>query len=407
MGHEVISVGSSKHLELVLNQPMTHIDALLKLLPNGFTPDRIVWHDNSAPIGILNLENCDIPSVMYSVDTHHHHIAHTHAAGLFDHVLVAQKDFLPQFNVHDTPASWFPLWASEHMEPSLEKKYRAVFVGTLNPKLNPSRVAFFNRLKELAPIEVMQGHFPSIFPHAEIVVNQTVKGDLNFRVFETMMSGALLLTERREHGLLELFEDGAHLITYTADNAEEAAEKINSLLADPTRMRAIATQGREEILRAHLSIHRAQELERILVNLTKRPRQPRRHYGALMNLYSTASLTEESFPHICHTSLTLALESARDALSEGAHPTNLEAAYVIKTCLHHDVALGETLGEEMLYAYAEAFPHLVAFSLLKIRALLNRGLRNEAEQCAQAINKDAPVAAIFDYAEETARMFME
>ena len=407
MGHEVLSVGTSSHLDFALTQPMIHIDALLKLLPNGFEPDRIVWHDNSAPIGILGLESCDVPCVLYSVDTHHHHVSHTYAAGMFDHALVAQKDFLPNFNVHDTPATWFPLWASEYMDYSTEKKHGAVFVGTLNPKLNPARVAFFERLKELAPIEVMQGYFPSIFPYAEIVVNQTVKGDLNFRVFETMMSGALLLTEHRGHGLLDLFQDGTHLVTYTADNAEEAADKIRALLADPVRMRSIAMQGRDEILRAHRSIHRAQELESILKNIQKRPRYPRRHYGALMNLYSITALTEGEFPHISHTSLALALQCARDALSEGAIPNNLEAAYIIKTCLHHDSALGERAGEEMICAYAEACPNLVAFLLLKMRALLNRGLREEATKCAQEINRDAPAAALFDYAEDTARMFMD
>lgn len=407
MGHEVLSVGMSHHLDVALTQPMIHIDALIQILPNGFEPDRIVWHDNSAPIGILGLENCDIPRVFYSVDTHHHHVAHTYAAGMFDHVLVAQKDFLPNFNVHDTPATWFPLWASEYMDYSPEKRHGAVFVGTLNPELNPARVAFFDRLRELAPIEVMQGHFPSIFPYAEIVVNQTVKGDLNFRVFEAMMSGALLLTEHRGHGLLELFQDGTHLVTYTADNAEEAADKIRSLFADPLRMRSIAMQGRDEILRAHRSIHRAQELESILRNIQKRPRYPRRHYGALMNLYSITSLTEDEFPYISHISLALALQCARDALSEGAIPNNLEAAYVIKTCLHHDVALSERAGEDLISAYAEAFPNLLAFSLLKMRALLNRGLREDAIKCARAINRDAPVDALFDYAEDTARVFME
>jgi len=404
LGHDVLSVGllTNQKADLVLAQQVVQLDELLDMLPPGFEPDIIVWLDDSAPIRLLGFEDCDIPCVFYSIDSHHHHLVHSHAAGMFDHVLVAQKDFLINFNVHDTPVTWLPLWASEYMNLSADKKYGAVFVGTLDLSLNPARVRFFDRLKHLVPIEVMTGHFPSIFPHAEIVVNQTVSGDLNFRVFESMMSGALLLTEKTGNGLFDLFEDNIHFVTYTPDNATEAAAKISSLLSDPLKMRAIAAKGREEIMQAHLAIHRAKELDIILRDLKKRPRYPRRHYAALANLSYLYEVAKNANPLLRQKALASALQSARAALFEGAKPSDLEAGLVIRTCLGYDHAFKEHLGMEMLCAYEEAFPEMLYFALVKIGMLLSSSQKEEAIQCAGALNLAASCSDILKLAEDMA-----
>jgi hypothetical protein len=125
-GHHVVSTGFAKHLDYVLQSPIIDINHLLALLPAGFSPDRIVWFDNSAPVTVLGLEDCPIPTLMYSVDTHHHHVLHSYVASSFDHVFVAQKDYISSFSVRNTPCSWLPLWASELIEPSEQKQYGSV-----------------------------------------------------------------------------------------------------------------------------------------------------------------------------------------------------------------------------------------------------------------------------------------
>lgn len=406
MGHEVLSCGTSPHLDHVFSAATTHIDHLLESLPNGFYPDRIVWHDNSCPLTVLGLEDCSIPSVMYSVDTHHHYQLHSYIAGSFDHILVAQKDFMEYFKLRGTPYSWFPLWASEPVAPSAEKKYGAVFVGTLNPELNPERVDFFSKLQKVCSITVTQGHWPSIFSASEIVVNQAVKGDLNFRVFEAMISGAMLLTETGGNGLLDLFNDGEHLVTYTPRDVDDAATKITALLGNIKRTRTIAAQGRAEILSKHLAEHRAAHLMEILSNLTKQPRDPRRHYGALMNLFVLSDLLEENNPPYAGELLRLALESAKRALAERAQPDTGETAYTAKVCLKHDLLNRETAGMEVIHAFAEAFPSSTLFALLKIRSLLNRGLTVEARQYASQSFEGTPPEHTFASAEDAAQIIM-
>jgi hypothetical protein len=407
MGHEVVSCGTSSHLDIKLPSPIVDIEHLLNHLPNGFKPERLVWLDNSSPMGIVGIENCEIPSLFYSIDTHHHYLTHSHIATCFDHALVAQKDFIPDFTSFGTPTTWLPLWASEYVEHSTEKKHGAVFVGTLDRKLNPARVEFFERLQELIPIEVLTGHFPSIFPFSEIVVNQTVKGDLNFRVFEAMMSGALLLTEEAEHGLTELFVDGTHLVTYKPRNPEDAAQKVRELLANPTRMRAIAKAGRDEILAKHLPIHRAKTIENLLLTLTKRKPSPHRHYAAVMSLLSIECLIEQTHTPFACELLLLGLDAARRGLVEGARPSSIESTYIMKTCLKHDSLLKKQDGNTVIHEYAEKFPDSQLFSLLQIRALLNEGKVNQAKELARRLSADTPVDITFSTAERAVEFIME
>ena len=383
MGHEVLTCGMRPHVEYVIEQPIIHIDELLQRLADRFIPDCIVWLDHSGPIGILGFEDCQIPCVLYSVDTHHHHARHAAMAGCFDHIFIAQKDYIHHFNEHGTPTSWLPLWASERIEPSNEKKYGVTFVGTLDRTLNPARVEFFEKMKELIPIEVIQGHFPSIFPHAEIVLNQTVKGDLNFRVFEAMMSGAMVLTERTGNGLLELFEDGRHLITYEARNPHDAAQRAQSLLDDPARMRTIAAHGRAEVLARHTEHHRAVVVEQVLRAVTKRSRDPRRHFGVMINLLCLSVACDSREPHLSRNSSDLALQSAQRALREGASLTDFDAIQLLKACLRHDNKWHDGEGSKTIASFAEAFPHVSIFSLLTVRSLLNSGLTKEAYDFTQ------------------------
>jgi len=383
MGHEVLTCGMRPHVEYVIDQPIIHIDELLHRLADRFVPDCIVWLDHSGPISVLGFEDCHIPCVLYSVDAHHHHARHAAMAGCFDHIFIAQKDLIPHFHEYGTETTWLPLWASEHIEPSSEKKYGVTFVGTLNRALNPARVDFFEKMKELIPIEVIQGHFPSIFPHAEIVLNQTVKGDLNFRVFEAMMCGAMVLTERTGNGLLELFKDGHHLVTYEARNPHDAAQQAQRLLSDPAHMRAIAANGRAEVLAQHTEHHRAVVVEHVLCTLTKRSRDPRRHFGAMINLLCLSMSCEDLLPVLSHHASCLAIQSAECALVEGSALSDFFAIQLIKTCLRHDMRWQDGLGSKTIAAFAEAFPHASIFCLLTVRSLLNSGQTTEAYNFTQ------------------------
>ena len=388
MGHDVLSVGVAAHLDVQVSNPIIHIDTLLQSLPNGFYPDRIVWLDNSAPMTILGIEDCCIPTVFYSVDTHHHVANHTLLMHAFDHTLVAQKDYIPHFPSESSEITWFPLWASEYIRTQTEKKYQATFVGTLNPELNPARVKFFEKLKTMAPVTVLQGNFPSIFPFSEIVINQTVKGDLNFRVFEAMMSGALLLTEKTENGLLELFEDGKHLITYRAGDVDDAAKKITEVLADKARCQEIAKVGRDEILSKHCPSHRAAKLASILNDLTKRTPHPKRHLGPLVSCMISASLLERSYPSVTNELLTICMQLAENILNLNANLTEREQLYIARECVFCIRKNGSQSGLRLLGLLQQQYPTSPLLALLHTSTLHSSGLFDQAHSLATQLQPD-------------------
>lgn len=400
LGHEVITCGGEPHLDHRIPRRTQHLNSILASL-NGFEPDVILWHDNSAPCLLVGgFESSPIPAAFYSVDTHHHYHMHSYVAPLFDHIFVAQRDYLRHFDKCVTPTSWLPLWAPRMVEPSEEKRWGATFVGTLDEKLNPRRVAFFNALKKKTDIHLTQGNYWEIFPHAEIVVNQTVKSDLNFRVFEAMMCGAMLLTENTGNGLLDIFRDGHHLVTYRPDDVNNARKHMRELLASPEKTRAIAHAGRAEILAKHTSLHRAQQVLDTLSSLHKRPPAENRHYIAMVNHTITSIAFHRHHQTHCPRALAAALLAAQEGLSSHATLSELETTYLIRAASLYDANTGTSAGQSLVNSFHETFPDNRLLILASIRNFLNSGDLRAAESRATRLNPDAP-RELFPFAEQT------
>lgn len=405
MGHEVVTCGYAEHLSIQVPRRINCVEEILRNL-GDFSPDVLIFLDDSMPVLLYEgLNTCPIPKIFYSVDTHHHSQIHALNAPLFDHVLVAQKDYIATFEQCGTPTSWFPLWASRFVEASSDKKFGATFVGNLNADLNPRRVAFFEALQKKIPIHIGHGNYWEVFPHAEVVVNQTVKGDLNFRVFEAMMCGAVLLTERTPNGLFDLFEDGKHLVTYEPDNVEEAAETVTRLLNSPKEMAEIAAAGRQEILDNHTPLHRARQLDTILRGLSKRPAIPERHYIAMMNGALINTLAQKRNMEPCVHAAWAALKASQLSLREGIAPDDTQTHYLISACAIFDRLTKSDLGGAVIETFHKNLPRNPLISLAHIRNLLNNGKRLEAEKVASELTQLDP-ARTFLLAEEAVSKIM-
>ncbi len=292
-GHEVFTASWIHDNAELKFERYTTLDALLALLPPSFSPDRIVYYDDSHLPSVLGLDGAAIPTVFVSVDAHHHHHWHRFFAHCFDLTLVAQKDYLPQLcwatqdEIGDS-LRWFPAWTPAVLKPHAEKAIDVCFRGTLDPQLHPQRHRFFSELQKLATVDAASGPYWRDYPKSKIVVNQTISGDLNFRVFEALSGGALLITPRIGNGLAELFSDGADLVTYREGDAADAAEKISYYLTHEEERAAIATSGRHKVLTSHTAAVRAGQLATALTTLTKRtPALP--HFAAAVIERITAS----------------------------------------------------------------------------------------------------------------------
>lgn len=383
-GHTVISCGRYPYLDVHIPGNVFHIDDILLSCLKGFEPDRIVIFDDSHPLSISGLNEVEVPLFFYSVDTQHHFERHRDLRGAVDGMVTAQADYLDYLRATGEHVGWMPLWSSmEYGNSPQHKEMDACFVGTLNPTLNPRRVDFFNRLQSCAPITVTTGAFWELFPKSHIVVNQTVKQDLNFRVFEAMMSGSLLLTERINNGLFDLFKEGEHLVTYTADDHSDAAEKIAFYRAHPEECRRIGEAGRAEIVRAHLPRHRAEELGKELELLTYSPGR-QRNVGMMTNHIALSKALRSKSSRLSQIrSLAAAGAALERAIKAEESITLSQASLAAVGCLEYDAIVGSTDGSKLLERAAEAWHQYPFLHLVRIWSLVQQGDPEEARRYAE------------------------
>lgn len=387
LGFEVKTAGHefARHLEHTVNLPMLHIDRLIQSIPGDFVPDCIVALDNSAPIAFTGLDETTIPTIFYGVDAHHHVALHRYLNEIFDYSFTAQKDYIPLYEEWGQQVEWMPLWASRHIEPSYDQKeHGAVFIGTLNKNLNPERVAFFDALREKVPVLCTTGCFWEYFPLSEIVINQTVKLDLNFRVFEAMMSGALLLTEHSQNGLLELFEDGAHLVTYQKNNVEQAAELIQYYSNHPEEARRIGKAGRDLILEKHTPLQRAQRLADVIRTIKKK--QASRKFQAMaINHLSLARSAKEQDPAVKLLAVTAALKSFEYSLEYREPCDAAIAAHLMIAAHDYDKLSHGRTGYELLKRFSKQYSDQRLLSIGALRSALNFGEHEYAESIREEL----------------------
>jgi hypothetical protein len=384
LGHEVLSCGGEASNDIPLNNPFVSINNILADLPPGFIPDRLVFFDNSSPILFSGFNTTNIPKLFYSVDTHHHLFLHRMIGKCMNQVMVAQKDYINSFLPEEGSAEWLPLWASIKASPAEKKEYDAVFIGTLNPKLNPSRIEFFEELQKIVPVLCKSGHFPDYFTRAKIAINQTVKGDLNFRVFESLMCGPLLLTENISNGLFELFENGKHLVTYNKGDTKEAAEKIQYYLSHPVEATRIAESGRAHIIDHHLPFHRALKLEATLKNISEST-QKISHFAGMVNfalIHETMFINGEKG---CTAALVLALRELTLGINKNELFTNDLACIAIRACFAYDRIQMEGKGRVVLNCLIEAYPEIPVVKFIKVYSLIQEQNVTDAKELASKL----------------------
>jgi hypothetical protein len=270
--------------------PGVDMDQIFAALPAGFWPDVILYSDDSNPILYVNgIERVTVPTIFFSVDAHLHVERHKRLGGMFDKVLVAQKDYVPAFAEHCPDAAWFPLFTRVAPTDDKPRDLAVSFRGGLDPRINARRAAFIEAVKARIPLDAGTGPFCDAFCRSRIVLNQALKGDVNFRVYEAMACGALVVTPRLANGQPELFKSGEHLVEYEDDNPEDAARKIRHYLDRESEAQAIAAAGRRETLEKHTEWRRAEQLIDHLAAL--QPRHKRAcHSGAAYQYLHSAEL---------------------------------------------------------------------------------------------------------------------
>jgi len=269
--------------------PESNLDVFIRLA--GFEPDLFLYIE---PNGLIphGLEHAPFPTACILCDTHMGLEARQNQALFFDHVFLYHRNYLRYFSGHpDSYVHWQPYACDlEIFQPQgKERDLDVAFIGQLHPWTE--RAALIARLYELYKMNEQRFYFqkeiPSIYSRAKIVLNLPLADDLNFRTFEAMSCGAMLLTRRVNNGQELLFEEGKHYAAFADE--KELFDKVAYYLAHPEECAMIAAAGLAEIQQHHRLEQRVVELLSTVQNKPERvapirqmsPAQIDRHYAWL------------------------------------------------------------------------------------------------------------------------------
>jgi len=242
------------------------IDSLHRLLPDGWLPHLVVSISGGGIPMFTKTANLSCPTVFLSIDTWQCLMEFSEAIH-YDLVFAAQRAYIPYLRATGSRhVRWLPLACAPdaHYPVDVSKPYDISFVGAASMPVHRERARLLHLLAEHYSINALERvHGDAYCRHVcegRLTFNHSAIEDLNMRIFETLAMERPLLTNRASahNGLLDLFEDGKHLIVYESE--DELVGKVRRYLDDEPARNAIAQQGREEVLARHTYDHRVREI---------------------------------------------------------------------------------------------------------------------------------------------------
>jgi spore maturation protein CgeB len=176
-------------------------------------------------------------------------------ARFFDHVFLYHRNYVARFADHPPGhVHWLPYACDlEMFKPSgVARDLEIAFIGQLFDDSHERR-RIVGRLSERWRMNeqrlYLQDEIPGIYSRAKIVVNLPLADDLNFRTFEALSCGALLLTRRIANGQELLFKEDVHYVAF--DDEPELFAKVEHYLSHEAERARIADQGHAEVVAFH------------------------------------------------------------------------------------------------------------------------------------------------------------
>jgi hypothetical protein len=232
------------------------------LWPGGAAPDLFI-----GSVGMLfpDIHLLSCPTAVW-FDYFPEDVEHFSAIRLFDHVFVSSKDAVERLKrLGSTDTRWLPhgFDATLQYDQRLDRSLDVGFLGATHLRTHEKRRVL---LKALAARYKINDHTKPAFGNemyrvynqCKMVVNLTNLGGFNMRNFETMASGAMLLTDTEMGGMDDLFQERTHFVRFSG--AEDLFRKIDYYLAHPGEREAIARAGQAEVIAKHSYGHRAREV---------------------------------------------------------------------------------------------------------------------------------------------------
>ncbi len=276
------------HTCLVLHPPSGYSRLSPLLEQAHFKPDLIVQQETLGPRKILtDLDEWSCFKAFWSIDTHLNAFWQAAYGRLFDLVLTTQKDWVDKLKLQGLPSvAWLPWYGFEHPWTPWERRAHEVcFVGRVTGHRMPRKnlVDFLcSTFDTTFDQDISFAAMKSLYADSRIAPNESIMAEVNFRSFEAASCGCLVINQRFDNGLEELFEPGREMDTF--DHVLELESKIAFYRTNTHRARIVALAGRERVRNEHLPVHRA---KRLLALCESSPRSASTGIDSTVNLAMT------------------------------------------------------------------------------------------------------------------------
>lgn len=247
--------------------PEPFFDLPAALDAQGFKPDLVIHCERLGVRTILEgLGQIDCPTLFWALDPHLNYFWQSAYGNLFDMVLSTQHDWLPHLKQHGVrDARWLPWFGQER--PWIDwkdRKHGVTFVGRLTAQ-RPARKWMWDYLaqKAAAHSPAMHTDIPfadmlNLYDTSCIVPNESILGEVNFRLMEAASSGCLVLDQNLGEAQQAMFMKGDEFDTY--DDVVELDHKLSHYLDNEQQGQAMGRAAYDRIHAEHLPKHRVRQI---------------------------------------------------------------------------------------------------------------------------------------------------
>lgn len=237
------------------------------LAEREFSPDLVLQVESLGPRCLVTgLDGLACPALLWCVDPHLNGYWQGAYARLFDLTCSTQLASVPVLRERGArDVRWLPTFGHGSACPDhAARAWDAAFVGRLTA--GRSARTWMVRLLEARcagyALAVRQGltfgEMMDLYRDARIIPNESILGEVNFRLFEGASCGCLVLSQALGEEQEALFAPGSEFDTY--GDAVELDEKLAMYLKNPRLTQAMGRAARERVLAEHTPLHRARRI---------------------------------------------------------------------------------------------------------------------------------------------------
>ena len=307
----------------------------------GKSPDLVLQVERMAARTILTgLDQLDSLVMLWCIDPHLNAHWHSLYARSFDVVCSTQKAWIDRIKQHGAPdVRWLPWYG--HQESFVdwnEREHGLTFVGRVTDQ-RPTRKWMVEFLRDRTvghDLTLQEGlAFPdmmALYRASRIVPNESIFGEVNFRLFEGASCGCLVLGQDIEEQA-ELFEPGREMDTYS--HVVELGEKLSMYQDNPRLAGAMGRAAHARVRAEHLSDHRVERVLEFAVDAGRN-----RATGSEADKWTAltaCAMTEAGLVEIAHADLFSRLVSVPQDADVVAMALRVQAMAGIDSVLERNV----------------------------------------------------------------------